>query len=270
MSNPALEPDPLDEDLFDFGSMNPKAEGVFADEVPEEEHDQVADELVAELDAALEVSAQESGAFDEFDNPFDFDSITAAASASDGPPDAGDQGSSTAPDLATTAKPSAGASNAQGTPAATGGRMVLGSSRIQLALAAMIAFNLLLVGLSWRSQGSTRELIKSLGVAQAPAQEAAPERTSSRRQMREAPLIEDLRAEGYETLDEAQRAIERGEFQVAREMLFALLAVIDRVDDRARYDVEARAAFLIGDAFRFEADAVALAGTDADTEGGNL
>ena len=69
---------------------------------------------------------------------------------------------------------------------------------------------------------------------------------------------------------EAQRAIERGEFQVAREMLYGLLSIIDRVDDRARYDVEARAAFLIGDAFRFEADALALAAVGADDEGGRL
>lgn len=264
MNDPTLDPDNLDEDLFSFGSMNPVAEGIFADEVEE-----VAGEE-PEAGAPTEEAAPDLSVVDEFENPFDFDSITAAQDATAG----GTIAAAPTPAAQAGVDSMAGAGTAApGAPVAAGAAgpsMAPASSRTQLALAVMVAFNLLLVGLSWRSQGSTRALIESMGSAPAPAEATAEERLSpltSRPQALDLPIA-DMRAEGYETLDEAARAIERGEFQLAREMLFALLAVIDRVEDTARYDVEARASFLIGDAYRFEADALVLA--VGDSAGGQL
>jgi len=128
-------------------------------------------------------------------------------------------------------------------------------SRLRLVIAVMIVLNLILVGVSWRSESSTRRLIEDLTETRAPRTASTTTAAASHVDTRELPIA-GPRAEGYETIDEAGRAIARGEFRAAREMLFSLLTIIDRVEEPARYDVEARAAFLIADAYRLEADAL--------------
>ena len=236
------EPNPdEDKDLFDFPDGGAD-DGVNAAGF--------SDELEAELEAAIQENVDALG--DELppelsgyeyedpgDDPFAAFAGAPAHTTSEAPAEhaarrASDAGEATAQPQPTT---------------------LLASPKTQGAIAAMVLLNLLLVGLAWRSQDSTRELIQSLGTSQAQAATQTHEDTGSRTANRGFSDL-DVRAEGYETLDEASRAMERGEFQLAREMLFGLLAVIDRVEDSSRYDVEARAAYMIGDTYRLEADAM--------------
>lgn len=234
-----------DEDLFEFDS---EAIGASAG---------IPDALQAELEAAIEESGD---SFDEIVDPlppelsgYEFDQPEPSAGAPVTAP-AKTRGGATTRE---TAAPVTGDAPARPT--------MLASPRTQLVLAAMVALNLLLVGLSWRSQDSTRELIQSLGVDRSPGA-TSPEVVDQPRAEKRGFTHIEPRAEGYETLEEAARAMERGEFQLAREMLFGLLAVIDRVEDSARYDVEARASFMVGDTFRLEADAMRLGAENASEE----
>jgi hypothetical protein len=66
--------------------------------------------------------------------------------------------------------------------------------------------------------------------------------------------------EGFRSLDIARDMITRGEHVRARRLLHGLLAVMDRVQQPARAEIEARAAFLIADSFRLEAETLAAKG----------
>lgn len=215
-----------DEDLFDFDDLGG---GDLGSDEPSADAG-IEDELAAELDAAISQIGD----------------------------DLGNKRAPKQPAPAPVSTPSAEATTEPAAPARTP-VSALASPRTQLVIAAMVVVNLLLVGLSWRSQSSTNALIARLDeeAAEAPAGDDAPTAattTTRTRADRDLPL--EIRPEGYETLEEASRAMERGEYQLAREMLYGLLAVIDRVEDSARYDVEARASFMIGDTFRFEARAM--------------
>lgn len=61
--------------------------------------------------------------------------------------------------------------------------------------------------------------------------------------------------EGLAAIERARVQLDLGAYESARQTLYALLAVIDRVSPEVRHDIEARARFLLADSWRREADA---------------
>jgi hypothetical protein len=122
-------------------------------------------------------------------------------------------------------------------------------------LAALVVFHLGAAFVSWRSLRSVEDVILDLG------HEVVDSTTSLRTSLESevsagdagAPALFGALPEGYRTLELAQQRIERGEHARARRTLNGLLAIVDRIDDPARKDVEARAAFLIAESYRVEA-----------------
>jgi len=125
-----------------------------------------------------------------------------------------------------------------------------------LALGVMMLANVALVGLTWKSLDTTQDLI-AVGGAN-PAVEHVPEpvsaTTAAPAHVSTASLpLEDAPPEAYSTLFEAESSMERGEYRRARRTVFGLLAVIDRVPEEERSDVEAKAGFLVAESYRLEA-----------------
>jgi hypothetical protein len=137
-----------------------------------------------------------------------------------------------------------------------GGGMPRGEARLVLALAAL--FNVVLMAFAWRSISSVQALVVQMGdrVIETTDQIRAETAERAEELARSALPVVAPRPEGLATLDNARAAMERGEFERARAMLYALLAVADRIEPSARRDIEARASFLIADSYRLQADFV--------------
>lgn len=121
-------------------------------------------------------------------------------------------------------------------------------------IAALVLFHLVAMFVSWRSLRAVETVILDLG------KEVVDSTTSLREKIEgeaaaaaDAPSLFGALPEGYRTLELAQERIARGEFARARRTLNGLLAVIDRVEDPARKDVEARASVLIAESYSAEA-----------------
>ncbi len=118
--------------------------------------------------------------------------------------------------------------------------------------------NIALIAFAWHTVNATRQMV--LDVASDVREASSDMRSESERRTELAarasePVFGAL-PEGFRTLDIARDMITRGEHVRARRLLHGLLAVIDRVQQPARSEIEARAAFLIADSFRIEADAL--------------
>ncbi|MCK6445924.1 MAG: hypothetical protein L6Q99_05975 [Planctomycetes bacterium] len=161
-------------------------------------------------------------------------------------------------------------------PASGGARRSLGDLRasplLLVGLAVFALANLGLIGLTWKSMATLQQ---SLG-ARAAAGPSHADEPSSRDGASHAgghvdefethiPAQLEARPEGEETLESAHAAIERGDYERARQLLWGLLAVADRWPPERRDDLEARATLLIAEAFRRQADARDEHGT-ADTQ----
>lgn len=138
-------------------------------------------------------------------------------------------------------------------------------------LLVMAAANLALVGLTWRSMGpadgpalpalvalpSAEEQAGELDPAlRTEADQAAGRGTGPRGFTRTVPALASSRDDAWAILDEAQRALDAGEFVPARRTLYAMLTVIDRVEAAERPDLESRAAYLVAESYRLQAAAL--------------
>ncbi|MBI5432654.1 MAG: hypothetical protein HZA52_07480 [Planctomycetes bacterium] len=134
------------------------------------------------------------------------------------------------------------------------------------ALSLFAIANLALIGLTWKSMSTLQQ---SLGTRASGGSVATDEPHGPRTDPTSAaPTVEyaripaqlDVRPEGEETLDAAHEAMDRGDFERARRLLYGLLAVADRWEPTRRDDLEARAAFTIADSFRLQAEALVASG----------
>ena len=139
-------------------------------------------------------------------------------------------------------------------------------SRVQLViLLALLAANAWTLFVGWSAQQRLGSAPAKVADVQPVEHAAAPEATPTGTQhapeaehaTEEAPPprlpVIAARPEGYETLELASKAIEKGNYEHARRSLFALLCVADRLEPAVREDLTARASFLIGDAFHEQA-----------------
>lgn len=122
--------------------------------------------------------------------------------------------------------------------------------------------NIALIAFAWHSVNATRQMV--LDVASDVREASSDMRNESERRTEMAarasePVFGAL-PEGFRSLDIARDMITRGEHVRARRLLHGLLAVIDRVQQPARAEIEARAAFLIADSFRIEAETLSPKG----------
>jgi hypothetical protein len=136
-------------------------------------------------------------------------------------------------------------------------------------LLVMAAANLALVGLTWRSMGPPREpALPALSALPSADQQAGEFGTAGRGGpdqsrgvgprgfTRTVPALASSRDDAWAILDEAQRALDAGEFVPARRTLYAMLTVIDRVEAAERPDLESRAAYLVAESYRLQAAAL--------------
>lgn len=126
-----------------------------------------------------------------------------------------------------------------------------------LLLAAVGLPNLIAVALLWKSLGDVAHRLDSVGDRFSETAEVLREETARR-----VDSILTWRSPGVSTepealavLEQAERELEAGGFEHARERLYSLLAVIDRIDPALRDDAEARARFLVAESWRRQADA---------------
>ena len=127
-----------------------------------------------------------------------------------------------------------------------------------LAVAALIVLgfaNLSLVGLTWKSLDTTRELVANASIqGGGPIGSSVDPKGLTDGGLAFPPTsLGGPRPEGRAMLAAAGRAIEAGELGRARRSVHGLLAVIDRVRPSEREDIEARASFLIAETYRLEA-----------------
>jgi hypothetical protein len=128
------------------------------------------------------------------------------------------------------------------------------SQAVVLALVVLGLANLALVGLTWKSLDTTRQLVAN--TAQRPVEAAAPTlgSASSPRPLDFPPsTLGGPDPEGRAALEAAERALRAGEYEGARRAVYGLLAVIDRIPQAEREDVEARATFLVAETYRLQA-----------------
>lgn len=127
-----------------------------------------------------------------------------------------------------------------------------------LLLGAVVLANVTLMVVAWTSVQSVKQLV--LDVTHDVADTTSELRSESTRRseltaLESEPVFGAL-PEGYRTMEIAKERMKRGEHARARRMLFGLLAVVDRIEQPARSEVEAQAGFLIADSFRLEAQAL--------------
>ncbi|MBM3986349.1 MAG: hypothetical protein FJ294_00135 [Planctomycetes bacterium] len=125
--------------------------------------------------------------------------------------------------------------------------------------AAVLVANVALMAFAWNSVNATRDLV--LDVAHDVREASTDLRNESNQRSAAAARASEpafgALPEGFRTLELARERVAQGEHIRARRMLHGLLAVIDRVEQPAREEIEARAGFLIADSYRLEADALA-------------
>lgn len=175
----------------------------------------------------------------------------------------------TAPVVGGTSAPAAPAPKAP--PVTELGRFKLdfrGSPVLLAALALFALGNLALIGLVWKSMSTfqasleARPSVATDSHGNSNTGSGAPSGdphagASSTADAPRPPAQLEPKPEGEETLANARQAIDRGDFEGARRMLYGLLAVADRWEPARRADLEARATIAIADSYRLQADALA-------------
>jgi len=156
---------------------------------------------------------------------------------------------------------------------------------VVVALLLVVALaNLALVGLTWKSLHRepdaarvTDAPLSKLGsradlAAEGPGTDwgrptRAPER--ERALARSLPGLSTSRDDAWAALDDAQRAMDAGEFVAARRALYSTLTVIDRVAATERRDLESLGSFLIAESYRRQAETLSPdeASASEDTRG---
>jgi hypothetical protein len=131
-------------------------------------------------------------------------------------------------------------------------------------LAAVVGANLVLMLFAWRSVNATRQLVVDVAGEMRDTTTDLRDESTRRSELSalESEPVFGALPEGYRTLQIARERIQRGEHARARRMLYGLLAVIDRLEQPARGEVEAQASFLVADSLRLEADALTGAGRE--------
>jgi hypothetical protein len=143
-----------------------------------------------------------------------------------------------------------------GDPQAHAPRRFVLSRGVALALTGIAALNLLLLAVAVHALGSVRGMVNEVGSQVASSSQSVREQAEdiARTFDQAARPVVAPRAEGEAALERARELAQRGETQRARETLYALLAVADRLPAATRRDVEARARFLVADTWRLEAE----------------
>jgi hypothetical protein len=131
------------------------------------------------------------------------------------------------------------------------------SRGLALTLCGVAALNLMLLALVFQALGTVRGMARDAGARN-------PENRAAEHELAPEPAATSGAAvappeEGLAALERAAELSANGEHQRARESLYALLAVADRLPAESRLGVGARARLLIADAWRLEADAHAAA-----------
>ncbi len=142
-----------------------------------------------------------------------------------------------------------------GSAAPAGRRPALGST-ILTALAAIVLVNLAMLAYVAHTLRSVKGLASS-GGEQVLALGSPAAEPSARASRAEDPLVASQVAQapqGVQALARAREALELGEFERARQILYALLAVVDRIAPGERREIEAQARLLVADSWRLEAD----------------
>ncbi len=139
-------------------------------------------------------------------------------------------------------------------PAAPQARRLALAPAILIALGAIALLNLALLG---RVAGSLRDLADRGSESAAPPQGSAavePHASEPRLAEPEPALAVEVEPEVIRALERAREALELGEHERARQILFALLAVADRIPPLERRRIEAQARLLVADTWRLEAE----------------
>lgn len=141
-----------------------------------------------------------------------------------------------------------------------GGFSLRGGGRAvsKLALVVVVAVTLLnagVVGASWMlNKGIEQEMLRAVDDVIAVTGEARRdfEQSVTEIEALQGPLTNEDPVYSR-TFTRVQELLDEGEYLEARRHLYALLAVLDRLDPAVRKDAEARASFLLGDTLRLEA-----------------
>jgi hypothetical protein len=130
------------------------------------------------------------------------------------------------------------------------------SRGVALALGGIAALNLVLLAVAVHALGTVRGMVHEVGDQVTSSSQSVREQAEdiARTFDQAARPVVAPRAEGEAALERALELAQRGETQRARETLYALLAVADRLPAATRRDVEARARFLVADTWRLEAE----------------
>jgi hypothetical protein len=124
-----------------------------------------------------------------------------------------------------------------------------------LVLMSIATLNVMVAVVALRSAATMRDSV--LDVERRMAETASEMRSLSTDQGREIlqlrkPLVAP-NAGDHPTFERAREEIEDGDFAGARQRLYSLLSVVDRLEDSQRREVEARAQFLLAEATHLEA-----------------
>lgn len=129
------------------------------------------------------------------------------------------------------------------------------SKSVLLLLLAITCMNGLVAVVAMKSTGEMRESV--LDVGRHVARTADEIREGAFGQARELQTIRTpitpSDPESHPTFDVAVRLIEEGKFAEARQRLYSLLAIVDRLDSADRARIEARANYLLARALHLEA-----------------
>jgi hypothetical protein len=129
------------------------------------------------------------------------------------------------------------------------------SKSVLLLLLAITCMNGLVAVVAMKSTGEMRESV--LDVGRHVARTADEMREGAFGQARELQSIRTPTTqpdpESHPTFDVAVRLIEEGRFAEARQRLYSLLAIVDRLDSLDRDRIEARASYLLARALHLEA-----------------
>jgi hypothetical protein len=127
---------------------------------------------------------------------------------------------------------------------------------LALTLCGAAAINLAVLALVFQALGTVRGMVSEVGKTAPSAESGAQPHGSALGLGRVGESESAPPAEGESALARAAELLANGEHQRAREALYALLAVSDRLPADSRAGVEARARILVADAWRLEADAL--------------
>ena len=161
-----------------------------------------------------------------------------------------------APSTATLASPPFASERPPDTVATLLQRPALSQAMVAVLILLLVA-NVLTLVAGWKSQADVGGLLQKIGARTAGEVETSGQQAIGTSRSNPGNQALAARPEGFETLDLAQRAIDQGDYGRARRELFALQAVGDRLDTSVRDDVLARAAFMIADAYRRQAESMA-------------